>query len=185
MSDPAVEALLESARAGIERGEPYPAEFIIPTAPGWWRLHCADLVAAGDNDLGIPPRAFAYGAVGMLVASLGASACYAMEPAMSAAPRTLSMAGQSAGASPAQHALVVSAFRRGRLEVYVQSYLAQDDGTLAWAEPVVRSTTEPTNLGSVVPLWRAVNREPSPLPPPEQLIDDMTDSGFVIQPPPR
>jgi hypothetical protein len=189
MTDPEVAALLQAVRAAIDAGETLAARFVIPTVAGTYRVACADLQAAGENDLGIPPRAFAYGAVGMLLAALGGQRCYVTEPAMSAAPPrplhdpdALSPDAVRQGAGPApQAAAVVSVFAKGLLEVHAQPYVRDHDGQLVWGEPALRSTTEPGGLGSAVPLWRAVNRDPSPLPPPDQLIEDMRDSGFVIE----
>lgn len=172
--EPEVEALLGAGRSAVERGEPVPARFLIPTDRGPWQVSCPDLLLAGENDFGIPPRAFAYGAVGMLVAALGAERCMATEPAM-AAPAP-------AGGRPPQ-AIVVTTFARGRLEVAVQPFQRHEEGSVAWGMPSVRSTGEPGPLGHAIPLWRAVNREPSPLPSPDGLIEDMTASGFCIERP--
>lgn len=209
VTDPEVDALLRAGRASIEAGEATPARFVIPTGAGRYRLTCADLQAAGQNDLGIPPRAFAYAAVGMLLASLGGQRCYVSEPAISAAapkgspPDTAGQdpSGQDPGGprgpggpgdaahdaagrdapGPSQPAVVVSVFGKGLLEAHVQRSARNRDGRLLWEKPALRSTAEPGALGSALPLWRAVNREPSPLPPPEQLIEDMRESGFVIE----
>jgi hypothetical protein len=79
-----------------------------------------------------------------------------------------------------RQALVVTVFAQGRLEVHVQPYGRDGNRGLLWGERTVRSTTEPGPLGAALPLWRAVNREPSPLPPPDELVSDMVDSGFVV-----
>src|SRR2546421_7909094 len=91
--DTEVELLFKTAMSALERGEPAPAQFLIPVGERRWRVTCYDLVAAGENDFGIPPKAFSHGAVGMLAASLGARRCYAAEavggggtPAAGAAP---------------------------------------------------------------------------------------------------
>ena len=180
--DSAVDLLLQAARAAIEGGERFPVQFLIPTNGRRWRIICHDLVAAGENDLGIPPKAFAYGAVGMLAASMGARLCYVAETATVA-----TAAGPTPAPAPApgedpgsRQAVVVTVFAQGRLDIHMQPYGRDDDGTIVWAEPTQASTPEPGPLGSAVPLWRAVNREPAPLPPPEGLIEDMTDSGFII-----
>jgi hypothetical protein len=177
--DPLVAELLEAARAAVERGQPVRAQFLIPSAGGLWRVSCEDLVAAGENDLGIPPRAFAYGAVGMLAAALGAQRCVATEPGMAAPPPGPALATGPSAAGP-RRGVVVTVFARGLLEVTVLPYAVADDGAFTWGEPSTRSTADPGPLGSTIPLWRAVNREPAPLPPPAQLLDDMADSGFVI-----
>jgi hypothetical protein len=185
-----VELLFQAAKSALEKGEPSPAQFVIPVGEGRWRVTCDDLVAAGENDFGIPPRAFSYGAVGMLVASLGARECYAAEAVGAgttpvAVPAIAPGAPQGAGFGRPdeggfRQALVVTVFAQGRLEVHVQPYGRGGDGELRWGEPTVRSTTEPGPLGAALPLWRAVNREPAPLPPPDDLIADMTESGFVV-----
>jgi hypothetical protein len=185
-----VERLLRAARSALEAGEASPAHFVIPVAGRRWRVTSHDLVATGENDFGIPPRAFSHGAVGMLVASLGARECYAAEAVGAgttpvAVPAIAPGAPQGAGFGRAdeggfRQALVVTVFAQGRLEVHVQPYGRGGDGELRWGEPTVRSTTEPGPLGAALPLWRAVNREPAPLPPPDDLIADMTESGFVV-----
>ena len=76
--------------------------------------------------------------------------------------------------------MVVTVFGRGRLEVHVQPYGRDDDGRVLWGPPTAASATEPGALGAAVPLWRAANREPAPLPPPEELIEDMVESGFAV-----
>jgi len=185
-----VERLFRAARSALEAGEASPAQFVIPVAGRRWRVTSHDLVATGENEFGIPPRAFSHGAVGMLVASLGARACYAAEAVGTgttpvAVPAIARGAPQGAGSAPAdeggsRQALVVTVFAQGRLEVHVQPYGRGGDGELRWGEPTVRSTTEPGPLGAALPLWRAVNRDPAPLPPPDDLIADMTESGFVV-----
>jgi hypothetical protein len=180
MSDPEVELLFQTARSALEKGEPSPAQFVIPVGERRWRVACHDLVAAGENDFGIPPRAFSHGAVGMLVASLGARRCYAAEAVDAGAPQATLPAISPADDGAFRQALVVTVFAQGRLEVHVQPYGRDGDGGLLWGEPTVRSTTEPGPLGAALPLWRAVNREPSPLPPPDELVPDMVDSGFVV-----
>lgn len=185
MPDAQVEFLFQSARAAIEAGVPVPAQFLIPVGARRWRVLAQDLVAVGENDLGIPPRAFAYGAVGMLVGSLGGTVAYAME-APGAPPRDLAMVQLTAMVGPAvpaptpKMAVVVTVFGRGRLQVHVLAFSRRDDGTVVWGAPTVRATDDPTALGAAIPLWRAVNREPVRLPPPEGLIEDMTDSGFTV-----
>src|SRR5712664_875128 len=74
-----VEFLFQAATSALENGEASPAQFVIPVGERRWRVTCHDLVATGENDFGIPPKAFSHGAVGMLVASLGARECYAAE----------------------------------------------------------------------------------------------------------
>ena len=185
-----VELLFRAARSALEAGEASPAQFVIPVAGRRWRVASHDLVATGENDFGIPPRAFSHGAVGMLVASLGARECYAAEAVGAgttpvAVPAIAPGAPQGAGFGRAddggvRQAVVVTVFAQGRLEVHVQPYGRGGEGELRWGEPTVRSTTEPGPLGAALPLWRAVNRDPALLPPPDDLIADMTDSGFVV-----
>lgn len=185
-----VALLFRAARSALEAGQAWPAQFVIPMAGRRWRVISHDLVATGENDFGIPPRAFSYGAVGMLVASLGARACYAAEAVSAgttpvAVPAIARGTPQGAGFAPAdeggsRQALVVTVFAQGRLEVHVQPYGRGGNGELRWGEPSVRSTTEPGPLGAALPLWRAVNREPAPVPPPDDLVADMTESGFVV-----
>jgi hypothetical protein len=153
---------------------------MIPVAGRRWRVTSHDLVATGENDFGIPPRAFSYGAVGMLVASLGARACYAAEAVRAGTTPVAVPAIGRADEGGVRQALVVTVFAQGRVEVHVQPYARGGDGELRWGEPTVRSTTEPGPLGAALPLWRAVNRDPAPLPPPADLIADMTESGFVV-----
>jgi hypothetical protein len=182
--------LFRAARSALEAGQAWPAQFVIPVAGRRWRVTSHDLVATGENDFGIPPRAFSYGAVGMLVGSLGARECYAAEAVSAGAtpvavPAIARGAPQGAGSAPPdegglRQALVVTVFAQGRLEVHVQPYARGGEGELRWGEPGVRSTTEPGPLGAALPLWRAVNRDPAPLPPPDGLIADMTESGFVV-----
>ena len=175
-----VALLFRAARSALEAGQAWPAQFVIPVAGRRWRVTSHDLVATGENDFGIPPRAFSYGAVGMLVASLGARACYAAEAVgAGTTPVAVPAIGQPDDGEVRQ-ALVVTVFAQGRLEVHVQPYARGGDGALRWGEPVVRSTTEPGPLGAALPLWRAVNREPAPLPPPDDLVADMTEGGFVV-----
>lgn len=168
--DPLVDELLAAARAAVDQGRPPPTTFLIPTPAGLWRVSCAGAAAAGANDLGIPPRAFAYGAVGLLVASLGSDRCVAFDPSM--APP-----GERSGALPGA-AIVVTEFRRGSLGVTIQERVPA-----GWGEPATRMTDQPGPLGPAIPLWRAVNREPGPLPPIDVLLDDMTDSGFTVEQP--
>ena len=178
--DGEVELLFRAARTALENGQVCPAQFVIPVAGRRWRVISHDLVATGENDFGFPPRAFSYGAVGMLVASLGARECYAAEgsgPGTTPAPLPAIARADEGGF---RQALVVTVFAQGRLEVHVQPYGRGGEGELRWGEPTVRSTTEPGPLGTALPLWRAVNRDPAPLPPPGDLIADMTDSGFVV-----
>jgi hypothetical protein len=175
-----VELLFQAAKSALEKGEPSPAQFVIPVGEGRWRVTCDDLVAAGENDFGIPPRAFSHGAVGMLVASLGARRCYAAEAVGAGAPQASLPAISRDDEGAFRQALVVTVFAQGRLEVHVQPYGRDGDGGLLWGEPTVRSTTDSGPLGAALPLWRAVNREPSPLPPPDELVSDMVDSGFVV-----
>ena len=59
-------------------------------------------------------------------------------------------------------------------------YTTGADGQVFWGEPAITSTRQPGALGAALPLWRAVNRERSPMPPPDQLIEDMMDSGFTV-----
>jgi hypothetical protein len=179
-SEGEVARLFRAARSALEAGQACPAQFVIPVAGRRWRVTSHDLVATGENDFGIPPRAFSYGAVGMLVASLGARACYAAEAVgAGTTPVAVPAIGQPDDGEVRQ-ALVVTVFAQGRLEVHVQPYARGGDGALRWGEPVVRSTTEPGPLGAALPLWRAVNREPAPLPPPDDLVADMTEGGFVV-----
>jgi hypothetical protein len=177
---PEVELLFQSAMSALEKGEAFPAQFVIPVGERRWRVTSHDLVATGQNDFGIPPKAFSHVAVGMLVASLGARRCYAAEPVGAGAPPSAVPAIGRADEGAYKQALVVTAFAQGRLEVHVQPYGRGDDGALLWGEPRLRSTTEPGPLGAAMPLWRAVNREPSLLPPPDELVSDMVDSGFVV-----
>jgi hypothetical protein len=175
-----VELLFQAARAALEGGEASPSQFVIPVDGRRWRVTSHDLVATGENDLGIPPKAFSHGAVGMLVASLGARECYAAE-AVGASMTPVALAAMDrADEGGSRQALVVTVFKQGRLEIHVQPYGRGVDGELSWGEPAVRSTGEPGPLGAALPLWRAVNREPAPLPPPDDLIADMVDSGFVV-----
>ena len=175
-----VELLFRGARSALENGEASPAQFVIPVAGRRWRVISHDLVATGANDFGIPPRAFSHGAVGMLVASLGARECYAAEAVgPGTTPATLPALAR-ADEGGFRQALVVTVFAQGRLEVHVQPYGRGGDGVLRWGEPTVRSTTEPGPLGAALPLWRAVTRDPAPLPPADDLIADMIDSGFVV-----
>jgi hypothetical protein len=176
-----VELLFQAARSALESGEPAPAQFVIPVEGRRWRITCYDLVAAGENDFGIPPKAFSHGAVGMLAAALGARQCYAAEAAEAgAAPASAVPAIGRSDDGVFKQALVVTVFAQGRLEVHVQPYGRGGDGGLLWGEPTVRSTTEPGPLGAALPLWRAINREPAPLPPPDDLVSDMIDSGFIV-----
>ena len=180
-SEGEVALLFRAARSALEAGQACPAQFVIPVAGRRWRVISHDLVATGENDFGIPPRAFSHGAVGMLVASLGARRCYAAEAVAAGAPQAALPGGISrADEGAARQALVVTVFAQGRLEVHVQPYGRDGNGGLLWGERTVRSTTEPGPLGAALPLWRAVNREPSPLPPPDELVRDMVDSGFVV-----
>jgi hypothetical protein len=169
-----VDRLFQAARTALEGGLAFPAEFVIPVGDRRWRVVCHDLVASGENDFGIPPKAFSYGAVGMLAAALGAQECSAAEAA-SGGPAPASLGDDSL-----RQALVVTVFARGHLEIHIQPYGRAPDGAWRWGEPTVRSATEPGPLGAALPLWRAVNREPAPLPPPDDLIDDMRDSGFIV-----
>jgi hypothetical protein len=175
-----VELLFQAARSALENGEAFPAEFVIPVGSRRWRVTCHDLVASGENDLGIPPKAFSHGAVGMLTAALGAQECYAAEAATLGGPREAVPALDPAAEDAFRQALVVTMFAKDRLEIHVQPYDRQAGGGWRWGEPSVRSATEPGPLGAALPLWRAVNREPTPLPPPDELIEDMRDSGFVV-----
>ena len=175
-----VTLLFRAARSALERGEASPAQFVIPVGGRRWRVISHDLVATGENDLGIPPRAFSYGAVGLLVASLGARECYAAEGVRPGTTPADLPAIARADEGGFTQALVVTVFARGRLEVHVQPYGSGDDGEPRWGDPTVRSTTEPGPLGAALPLWRAVNRDPAPLPPPDDLVADMIDSGFVV-----
>ena len=176
-----VERLFQTARSALESGEAAPARFVIPVGGRRWRVTCYDLVAAGENDFGIPPKAFSHGAVGMLAASLGARQCYAAEAVRAGtAPAHAVPAMGLTDEAAFKQALVVTVFAQGRLEVHVQPYGRDGDGGLLWGEPTVRSTTEPGPLGAALPLWRAVNREPAPLPPPDDLVADMIDSGFIV-----
>jgi hypothetical protein len=177
---PEVELLFQAAKAALEKGEAFPAQFVIPVGERRWRVTSHDLVATGENDFGIPPKAFSHGAVGMLVASLGARRLYAAEAVGGGGPPAAVPALGRADEGALRQALVVTVFAQGRLEVHVQPYGSGDDGAMLWGEPTVRSTTEPGPLGAAMPLWRAVNREPSPLPPPDELVSDMVDSGFVV-----
>lgn len=178
MAAPEVEFLFQQARAAIESGQPVPAEFLIPVGPRRWRVQAQDLAKAGQNDLGIPPRAFAYGAVGMLLGSLGGSVAYAMEAPGGSLPPDLApaVAGEQAG----RQGVVVTVFARASLQVHMLPFSRDPSGAVAWGEPLMRSTGDPKALGAAVPLWRAVNREPTTLPPPGGLIDDMIDSGFSV-----
>ena len=175
-----VERLFRAARSALEVGEASPAQFVIPVAGRRWRVTSHDLVATGENDFGIPPRAFSHGAVGMLVASLGARECYAAEAVGAGTTPVAVPAIGRADEGGFRQALVVTVFAQGRLEVHVQPYGRGGDGALRWGEPTVRSTTEPGPLGAALPLWRAVTRDPAPLPPADDLIADMIDSGFVV-----
>ena len=166
MSGAEIERVLREVTPALVRGDLPPAVFVIPAGSRRWVAVCADLVAAGDNDLGIAPRAFAYAAVGMLAATLGAGACWVADPAMSAGPRPAAAA-------------VITCFARGRLEVHVHPY-ERHAGGLRWGEPWVRATADPGGLGMTLPLWRAMNREPAPLPASQQLLKDLGDSGFVV-----
>jgi hypothetical protein len=177
---PEVELLFQAAKAALEKGEAFPAQFVIPVGERRWRVTCHDLVATGENDFGIPPKAFSHGAVGMLVASLGARRCFAAEAVGIGAPPAAVPAIGRADDEAFRQALVVTVFAQGHLEVHVQPYGRSGSGALLWGEPTVRSTTEPGPLGAALPLWRAVNRDPSPLPPPDELVSDMVDSGFVV-----
>lgn len=178
MSQADVDLLFQRARSALESGEDFPAEFLIPVGEGRWRVISHDLVASGENDFGIPPKTFAHAAVGMLVAALAARECYSAEAVE--APRPARPALDPMGGNAFQQALVVTRFAKGRLEVHVQPYGRSASGEWLWGEPTVRTRTEPGPLGAALPLWRAVNREPSPLPPPEELIGDMVDSGFEV-----
>ncbi|HEU5002285.1 MAG TPA: hypothetical protein VFW71_05840 [Actinomycetota bacterium] len=168
MSDAEIAAVLREVTPALARGSLPPAVFVIPAGSRRWTAACADLVAAGDNDLGIPPRAFAYAAIGMLAAALGAEACWVADPAMSAGPERT------------PDAVVVTCFARGRLEVHVHPYVRAAGGDLRWGEPSVQASGDPGGLGMTLPLWRAMNREPAPLPPAGQLLEDLADSGFVL-----
>lgn len=173
-----VEYLFQRARSAIEAGDPVLAEFLIPVGPRRWRVLAQDLAVAGRNELGIPPRAFAYGAVGMLLGSLGGSVAYAMEAPGGSLPPDLAPADP--GAIGPRQGVVVTVFARGSLQVHVLPFSRDPSGAVTWGEPVVRTTGDPKALGAAVPLWRAVNREPTTLPPPGGLIDDMIDSGFTV-----
>jgi hypothetical protein len=175
-----VELLFQAAKSALEKGVASPAQFVIPAGERRWRVTCHDLVATGENDFGIPPKAFSHGAVGMLVASLGARRCFAAEAVGAGAPPAAMPAIGPADEGVFRQALVVTVFAQDRLEVHVQPYGRGADGALLWGERTVRLTTEPGPLGAALPLWRAVNREPSPLPPPDELLSDMADSGFVV-----
>jgi hypothetical protein len=163
MGDREVEILLHSAKAALEGSEVPGAQFLIPDGDRRWHIFCSDLDAVGQNDLGIPPKVFAHGAVGTLLQALGAHECYVAEAVTRPTP-----------------AVVVTAFKPGRLEVGVHPYTTAASGQISWGEPALTSTEQPGSLGSALPLWRAVNRERSPMPPPDQLIEDMVDSGFVV-----
>jgi hypothetical protein len=175
-----VELLFQAAQSALEKGEASPAQFVIPVGERRWRVTCHDLVATGENDFGIPPKAFSHGAVGMLVASLRARLCYAAEAVDGGARPAAVPAIGRADEGAFRQALVVTVFAEGRLEIHVQPYGRGAEGALLWGERTVRSSTEPGPLGAALPLWRAVNREPSPLPPPDELVSDMVDSGFVV-----
>lgn len=164
-ADEEVARLLAAGRSALEAGEPSPATFVIPAGGRRWRVLSYDLATSGENEYGIPPLAFAHGAVGMLVASLGATRCYAAEP--------VRPGGRD-------QALVVTVFDPGRLAVHVQPFTRSGGGGLTWGSVAMRAAAEPSHLGAALPLWRAVNREPGPLPAPEGLIDDMVESGFDI-----
>ena len=177
MAAPEVDFLFQQARSAIEAGLPVLAEFLIPVGSRRGRVQARDLAAAGQNDLGIPPRAFAYGAVGMLLGALGGSTAYAMEAPGGALPPDLAPAAD--GPPVARQGVVVTVFARASLQVHVLPFSRDASGAVIWGEPLVRSTADPKALGAAVPLWRAVNREPTTLPPPGGLIDDMTDSGVT------
>lgn len=172
------EAVLEEVKRevapALTRGDLPPAVFVLPAGARRYKAVCPDLIAAGDNDLGIPPRAFAYAAIGMLAATLGAAECWVADPAISSA--TAPPMGPKGPAGT----LVVSCFARGRLEVHTVGYAVGEDGTIDWAEVRVRSTGEPGGLGLTLPLWRAMNREPAPLPPSEDLLSELLESGFAV-----
>jgi hypothetical protein len=161
-----VEELFQAARVSIDGGEPFPTQFVIPDGQRTWRVVCPDLAAAGENDFGIPPKVFAHGVVGTLVASLGAQKCYEAEDL-------------SVG-STGNRAVVVTVFGRGRLSVNMQPYEADPEGGVVWGERILESSNEPGRLGASLPLWRALNREPGPMPQAEALLEDMTESGFFI-----
>jgi hypothetical protein len=163
MGERDVEILLQAAQAAIEGGEALGTQFLIPDGDRRWRVVCHDLDAVGQNDLGIPPKVFAHGAVGALLQALDAHECYVAEAASLPTP-----------------AVVVTAFRTGRLEVGVHPYATGAGGQVSWGEPALTSTRQPGALGAALPLWRAVNRQRSPMPPPDQLIEDMVDSGFMV-----
>jgi len=169
MGEREVEVLLQAARSALETGEAFGTQFLIPDVDRRWRIICHDLEAVGQNDLGIPPKVFAYGAVGTLLGALGAQECYVAEVAQLAAPATRAPSW----------AVIVTVFGRGRLDVHVHPY-TPSDGCITWGEPALTSTEQPGPLGAAVPLWRAVNRERSPMPPADGLIEDMVDSGFVV-----
>lgn len=180
MSDAEVDRLLREARAALEGGDPAPAAFVIPVGARRWRVVCHDLVVAGENDFGIPPKAFAHGAVGMLAAALGASECYAAEAASAGPAMALPAVDPVPGEGVLRQALVVTLFRKNHLEVHIQPYERVARGGWRWGEVTVRTRTEPGPLGAALPLWRAVSREPAPLPPPDDLIEEMRDGGFII-----
>src|ERR1700724_1888086 len=116
-----VELLFQAAQSALEKGEASPAQFVIPVGERRWRVTCHDLVATGENDFGIPPKAFSHGAVGMLVASLGARVCYAAEAVGAGArPSAVPAIGRAEGAF--KQTLVATVFAQGRLEVHVQPY---------------------------------------------------------------
>ena len=169
MGDREVEVLLQAARSALEAGEAFGTQFLIPDVDRRWRIICHDLEAVGQNDLGIPPKVFAHGAVGTLVGALDAQECYVAEVALLAA----------SAATDSSRGVVVTVFGKGRLDVHVHPYTPSDD-RITWGEPTLTSTGQPGPLGAAVPLWRAVNRERSPMPPAEGLIEDMVDSGFVV-----
>ncbi|GAC1361732.1 MAG: hypothetical protein NVSMB32_01130 [Actinomycetota bacterium] len=179
MADAEVDFLIQAAASAIERGEPVPAHFLIPLERRRWRVLARDLVAVGENDLGIPPRAFAYGAVGMLLGSVGATRVYAMEAPGELAPPELVLAQPSDQAASRQ-AVVVTVFAKGLLEVHVQPFGRDGAGTIVWGERTVRTSEEPRARGAAGPLWRAVTREPGHLPPPAGLVEDRIDSGFSV-----
>lgn len=164
MGERDVEVLLQSAKAALEGGDGPGTQFLIPYGDRRWRVDCHDLDAVGQNDLGIPPKVFAHGAVGTLLQALDAHECYVAEATTVPTP-----------------AVVVTAFRLGSLEVSVHPYTTGADGQVSWGEPTLTSTRQPGALGAALPIWRAVNRERLPMPPPDQLIEDMMDSGFTVK----
>ncbi|HYR63163.1 MAG TPA: hypothetical protein VET24_11110 [Actinomycetota bacterium] len=180
MSNDVVDLLFAAARTALERGESFPAQFVIPVGERRWRVAAHDLVATGQNDFGIPPKAFSHGAVGMLVAALGAQECYAAEAVGAGSGPVLVPELDRAGENAFRQAVVVTVFAKDRLEVHVLPCGKDGEGAVRWSEPTVRSTTEPGPLGAALPLWRALNREPTALPPADGLIEDMVDSGFVV-----